>query len=191
MTDYKKQANDFLHATGTKISIDEASIQSSPDWATNGNHGIKYEVTLSNNKGTYTFNFWDSIHNSEAIKSLELLKEFKSFSINSHDFTNTHYKALDRLHQEFEELHRNKVNSIAKIRRNYEEYAKKLNPTAYDILACLSLVYEDNFEDWASSFGYDTDSITAHKTYMACIEEDRQLRRLFTSEQLEKLEEIQ
>jgi hypothetical protein len=64
-------------------------------------------------------------------------------------------------------------------------------PKAYDILACLSPLHEDNFKDFCRSFGYDTDSITGEKTYKACIEQDKNIKKLFTSEELELLTEIQ
>lgn len=63
-------------------------------------------------------------------------------------------------------------------------------PKVYDILACLSPLYEDNLKDFCDAFGYDEDSITALKTFEACKDQDRMLRKLFTSEELERLTEI-
>jgi hypothetical protein len=68
------------------------------------------------------------------------------------------------------------------------EYAAK--PNAYDVLSCLDVLYSDTFEDFCADFDYDVDSIKAEKTYIAMQEQDRALRRLFTMEQLEKLQEI-
>ena len=68
------------------------------------------------------------------------------------------------------------------------EYAE--NPNAYDVLSCLDVLYSDTFEDFCADFGYDVDSIKAEKTYRAMQEQDRALRRLFTTEHLEKLQEI-
>lgn len=64
-------------------------------------------------------------------------------------------------------------------------------PTAYSILACLSPLYEDNFEYFCASYGYNTDSINALKTYEAVKEQDYQLKKLFSQEEMEKLAEIQ
>lgn len=68
---------------------------------------------------------------------------------------------------------------------------KNIKPEAYEILACLSPLYEDSFEEFCDSFGYDIDSITAEKTYKACVDQDRNLRKLFTHAEIEKLTEIQ
>jgi hypothetical protein len=46
-------------------------------------------------------------------------------------------------------------------------------PEAADVLDCLAsdaagIENATNFEDWASEYGYDTDSRKAHRTYQAC-----------------------
>ncbi len=55
-------------------------------------------------------------------------------------------------------------------------------PELADVLYCLimdSYVLDySNFEDWAESLGYDTDSRSAEKTYRACIENALKLRQL-------------
>lgn len=184
MNEYEKQANNFLHATGTKLTVELAENQTAPIWAERDYYGKQYNVTLENPKGRYVFPFWDSVYNRETFEAIELLNSSRSFQPN----TNQEYKAIDLLK---ERLKIPKSATISFIRQKYEELKEQLNPTAYTILACLSLTYEDSFEDWADSFGYSTDSIRARESYNACIEQDRQLRRLFTSEQLERLEEIQ
>lgn len=68
--------------------------------------------------------------------------------------------------------------------------AKKHTPNAYDILSCLDGYMPSTFEDFCSEFGYDTDSIRALKTYIECQKQYDGLRKIFTSEQLEKLNEI-
>lgn len=67
----------------------------------------------------------------------------------------------------------------------------KKKPNNYDILACLSPLYEDNFEDFADNFGYVRDSLIGFNTFNACKEQDRMLRKLFNDSQLELLAEIQ
>jgi hypothetical protein len=68
--------------------------------------------------------------------------------------------------------------------------AENKKPSYYDVLACINPLSENNFKDFCDNFGYNTDSILADKTYQACLEQDRELKKLFTSEQLEKLSEI-
>lgn len=64
-------------------------------------------------------------------------------------------------------------------------------PTAYDVLAGMTKYEVGSFEDFCSEFGYDNDSRAAYKTYKAVLKEWKNVERLFTSEQIELLQEIQ
>jgi len=63
-------------------------------------------------------------------------------------------------------------------------------PEIYDILACLQKYEIGTFEDFCADFGYDNNSITAHKTYKAVLKEYQAVERLF-GDILEELKEIQ
>lgn len=140
MNEYKAQAEKFLADTGTTLEIVKAIPQKRPLWSKDDKHGINYYVTLKNNKGVYSFDFWGSVADAEKIK-------------------------------------------------HGEGHGTK--PQAYDILACLSPLYEDNFSDFCSAFGYAEDSITALKTFEALKEQDRNIRKLWDRSEIEKLNEIQ
>lgn len=63
MNEYEKQAKRFLERTETTLEIKESAIQSASRWTKEGEeHGIKYDIKLSNKRGEYNFNFWGSIH---------------------------------------------------------------------------------------------------------------------------------
>jgi hypothetical protein len=64
-------------------------------------------------------------------------------------------------------------------------------PTAYDVLASLTKYEVGSFEDFCGDYGYDTDSRSAYKTYKAVLKEWKNIERLFSSEQIELLQEIQ
>lgn len=64
-------------------------------------------------------------------------------------------------------------------------------PSAYDILTCLTKYDPVSFEDFCSDFGYDSDSRSAEKIYKAVAKEWKAIDKLFTSEQIELLQEIQ
>jgi hypothetical protein len=64
-------------------------------------------------------------------------------------------------------------------------------PNLYDILSCLEKYGYEDFEDFCSNLGYDSDSRTAEKTFKAVQREYTAICRLFTSEQIEELREIQ
>jgi len=63
-------------------------------------------------------------------------------------------------------------------------------PTMYDVLTCLQKYDVGSFEEFCANFGYSTDSITAHKTYKAVCKEYAAMKRLFTNDELEQLQEI-
>lgn len=55
-------------------------------------------------------------------------------------------------------------------------------PKLCDVLYCLVMDADvfnySSFEDWAESFGYDTDSREAEKTYNSCMQQSLQLKQL-------------
>lgn len=63
-------------------------------------------------------------------------------------------------------------------------------PTAYDVLACLTKYDVGSFENFCSEFGYSNDSIKASKLYKAVLREYNGVNRLF-SDVMERLQEIQ
>lgn len=181
MTNYKKQGEDFLTDTKTTLEVTEAIPQKKPLWCKDGeSHGIQYSVTLKNENYSYTFDYWGSIADKEMLE-IAIDQEKRGTTPQSAYF----FKLKDFLLREGFP-----IGMSALGHRLVEKTKEAIKPNAYDILACLDVLYDDNFDDFCSSFGYDTDSITAEKTYRAVQEQDRALRRLFTMEQLEKLSEI-
>ncbi len=68
-----------------------------------------------------------------------------------------------------------------------------VTPTQASILHCLILdasALDTCFNDWCDDYGYDSDSMTAFKTYQACCEEGEQLRKIFTHEQKAHLQTL-
>lgn len=63
-------------------------------------------------------------------------------------------------------------------------------PTAYDALACLTKYDPGTFENFCGDFGYDEDSRKAFKTYKAVKREWENVAKLFSTEQIELLQEI-
>lgn len=68
---------------------------------------------------------------------------------------------------------------------------RHIRPTAYDILTCITKYNPGTFEDFCAEYGYDTDSRKAEKIYKEVVNEWEGINAVFTSEDLEKLQEIQ
>ena len=66
-----------------------------------------------------------------------------------------------------------------------------IEPTEYDILACLQKYEIGSLEDFASEFGYELDRLNTKQIYKAVCREYEKVCRCFTPEQIEQLQEIQ
>ena len=64
-------------------------------------------------------------------------------------------------------------------------------PNMYDILTCLQKYEVGTFNNFCGDFGYDNDSITAHKIYKAVAKEYRNMLRVFGEDILTDMQEIQ
>jgi len=77
--------------------------------------------------------------------------------------------------------------------RNTEE-GKKATYDFYSILACLNLSHCNSFDDFCSDYGYEfkteREYTKAKQTYLDVMEQDRELRRMFNAEELQKLSKI-
>lgn len=73
----------------------------------------------------------------------------------------------------------------------HHSYSVKV-PTVADAMYCLlgERTHGEDFDGWASNFGYDTDSRKAFDIYLQCQDHEKQLNRLFTAEQVETIETI-
>lgn len=63
-------------------------------------------------------------------------------------------------------------------------------PNEYDVLSCLTKSDPDSFETFCRDFGYDPDSRTAFKIYKAVKREWENVKRLWSDEEIEELQEI-
>lgn len=168
MTNYEKQADDFLQKSNSTIKITLVGKTVNKDWKETQQRNM-YDVTITTPNGSMTFQFWDSINNTE-ISGMSLedysKRKFKC-----------HYQYLTPGDQ-------------AKASKELRAAKEAAIPTAYDVLACLQKYDPGTFEDFCADFGYDEDSKSADKTYIAVMREFKQLEKIFTTEQMEELREI-
>ena len=70
---------------------------------------------------------------------------------------------------------------------------KPVSPTIEDIFYSILLdseAGEYNFEDWADTFGFSSDSIEALNIYKACLVHYKMVRALFTKEEVDTMKEF-
>lgn len=167
--EYTKQATDFLTKCRASIKIDFAGCAINSDWKETASRN-SYNITITTQAGAMSFIFWDSIHNTEI----------------THKTAAAYYEETYRRHYE------NATESER--RRAAKELAQKKAeavPTAYDVLACMTKSDPGTFEDFCTDYGYNEDSRTAERVYIAVVREYKQLERLFTPAQLEEMQKIQ
>lgn len=167
--EYQEQALEFLRKANATMKIEVVGPGYS-DWD-DDNVRIRHRITLTTPKGSYTFPFWGSVLQAElwdTPSALETLAR-KTFG--------RHYQGLTN-------------SEKAKIREILRERREELKLKEYDVLADCTAYDPGTHEDFCAEFGYDTDSIRDLKAYLAVQKEYHELRRIFTPEQLEALQEI-
>lgn len=87
-------------------------------------------------------------------------------------------------------IKRNKKQMTVIFTDSIANYYNCKEPTAYDILACLTKYDPYSFEDFCAEYGYDVDSRKAYNTYLAVQKEYNNVQRLF-NDVIEELAEIQ
>lgn len=193
--DYEKQANDFLESTNTKLSC--KFVKHGKHFSEDTEERDIYEITLERNTRNYVFLFGQSIENSS----------FKIF--NDYENNKTEFKAfpedMARLIPESRGTNRvtrfgNPINANSQFKANCFNHFGSLNglrlvypkePSAYDVLCCLTKSDPETFDDFCSNYGYDSDSIKALKIYEKVCEEWKNIRMLYSDKEIEKLGEIQ
>lgn len=165
---YEKQAFDFLEKSNAVCKIDFGGTSFNPNWKERDLRNF-YNITISTDKGTMNFIFWDSVYNTEISKmSIE-------------DYCRKIYK------RNYFDL---SFNEKCKMQNQLKSKKQSAKPTVYDVLACLQKSDIGTFNEFCCEFGYDDDSISAHQTYIAVMDEYKKLTRIFSPEQLIELQNI-
>lgn len=172
MSNYEKQATDFLEKTGVEMDV---------KFKENGKHfeddkDVRdiYNVTFKRGLRKFSVLFGQSLRNSTKIVDTATGNEFTP---NGGCLKgNLKVTDMDRYR--------------AGLGRQLKE-VKGIPPTAYDVLTCLQKYGVGTFEDFCSEFGYDEDSRTAEKTYKAVVKEYDNVCKIWTDEEIEELQEIQ
>jgi hypothetical protein len=175
LTDYDKQAEEFLKATGTEFKT---------EFLRHGKHLIDdketrdiYRVTLKRGNREYSTEFGQSLADS-GFKALDHSGRVLSVT-NKHDQS-------DRSLKNFQSLIVRECGSLSAVK-----ITKPKEPTAYDVLTCLEKYVPGPFPDWCDEFGYSEDSRKTETIYRVVKLEFAGLQRLYTDAEIEQLREIQ
>lgn len=170
-TNYQQQAIDFLQSTNTEFSV--KYVKTGKHFSDDKQERDIYEIELKRGNRSFAFRFGQSIQNSGKYILLDgrLKAEFGRNFINDKEYKKITVPYFDK-------------KAALRPNKNYSE------PTAYDVLACITKYDPGTFEDFCSEFGYDTDSKKAEKTYLAVKDEYLNVCKLFTDAEIEQLAEI-
>ena len=169
-TDYDKQTENFLQETGVKFEA--KFLYHGPYFEEETESRDIYEITLTREgKKRYSFRFGQSIANSGLVVKR-----------NPYGRTLEDQELIPRRFQGKKQSH---------LWMHNPQESDRVYPSAYDVLSCLTKYDPGTFAEFCSDFGYDTDSRKAEKTYFAVQDEYANLKRIFSQEELEKMQEIQ
>jgi hypothetical protein len=178
ITDYQKQALDFLAAANAQIEV--KYFKTGKHFYDDKDERDIYKVTLSCKGRKFTFDFGQSINASGEYK----LKHRRIIDKVGRNFCDL--MTAKKLKAEFRYLFTpNELSNFIVKNKDYEM------PNAYDVLCALTKYDPGSFENFCSDYGYDTDSRRAENTYKAVQNEYTQLCTLFTDTELELMQEIQ
>lgn len=177
MDEYTKQAKDFLQATNTTIKHEFVGYKSHFD--ENDDKRDVYRITIKRGERQFSFDFGQSINCSRKWTPLTAYAKGQT----SHAELRN-----DKLSNSLQKVGLSKF-SFQKL--DFEKNENFSEPTAYDILACLTKHEVGSFEEFCSDYGYDTDSMKAHGVYKAVSEEWQNVQIIWNDEEIEQLQEIQ
>jgi len=170
ISEYDQQAIDFLESTGTTLTV--TFLYTGEYFPSEKDKRDIYQFTLTNDKGSYSAKFGDSLNNTQ----------FNAYATRS--------KPLD-YKSDWNFCKANKIHVSAS---GYIRPQKRRTPSAYDILACLDAYCPDSFEDFCEEYGYNELPLSEHdntmRTYLNVKEQAAGLNKLFDADQLEQLTEI-
>lgn len=163
ISEYDKQAEQFLKETNTEFKAE--FLENGLYFPNDDKTRDIYLITLKRGNREYKFRFGNS-----ELQSGKFFIWTGKGKIATND-----EKEVNKHRAKGEDVKRNK---------EFQE------PTAYDVLACLTKYDPETFKDFCASYGYDEDSRKAEKIYNAVCEEWNNIKMLYTDEEINKLREI-
>lgn len=181
---YQSQAIEFLEKTGTEIKVE--FLKTDYHFIDDETKRDIYKITLKRGNREYSFNFGQSINDS--VKFYEKNKLGNYYTIDGTEYLKDKMSGC--------KLHQSSIDSLLLtnlIARDSQEFKKIKGtpPNEYSVLASLTTIPVDTFDDFCDNYGYDNDSIKAYKTYERVKEEWKNIQILFDDNEIEQLSQIQ
>lgn len=169
---YQQNAIDFLNKTGVKMTV--KFIKNGKHFDTDKEDRDIYEIEFIRGNRSMQIMFGQSLKNS----GFYYTKGKQKIDIDRKHLENKNLLTLIRS-RDFNFLN-NKTSDIIH---------KPIEPTAYDVLACLQKYDVGTYENFCAEFGYSADSKSAEKTYKAVKDEYLKVCSLFNEQEIEILSE--
>jgi hypothetical protein len=183
MTNYEKQATDFLNKTNTTFKAE--FLKNDFYFQDDKEKRDIYKITLTRENRTMSFNFGNSIVNSgfyvqQGRHRVDLPRE--ALELSDLAIASPYHKSRIKFPQ---------LRDVLKGWTYGDKIHRPQAPTPYGVLACLQKYDCGTFEDFCAEFGYDEDSKTAEKIYNACLKEFADVQKMWNDAEIEELQEIQ
>jgi hypothetical protein len=173
MSEYIKQAKDFLTSTNTTFKAE--FLEHRLHFEGDKEERDIYEITLNRGGREYIFNFGQSINNSGFYYTKGVQKT-----------------VLDRKFLDKKDFDLSKIINCSYLNNGKSDVIHYPTvPSEYDVLACLTKYNPETFEDFCSEFGYDEDSRNAERVYEAVKDEYHNVAMLWSETEMEDLQGIQ
>lgn len=194
---YEKAAKMIAKALNLVLVVDGKELK---DHWNDGQLRDVYNLTLVRGGENYSFEFGQSLQDSahfelEYATLPENTYNEKWRKYNGGNFGAKLYFYEDDVKRDIEKILALYSKTFWK-NTEREKYIKKnfktvliegKKPGLYSVLASLTKYDPDTFDNFCSEYGYDKDSRSAYKTFLAVTEEYQNMETLFTSEELELL----
>ena len=178
MKEYEQKAKDFLEKTNTTFKA---------EFVKHGKHFIDdkdtrdiYKVTFTRGERSFFVMFGQSINDSG----------FKLCFQGGREFNHPCVERINKTGNRDEKVFKKECLSAIQSLSGLSIIQPKL-PGAYDVLTCLQKYDVGSFKDFCDEFGYDDDSIKAHKTYKLVCEEYKNVCMLWNEQELELLRGVE
>jgi hypothetical protein len=188
--DYHKQAEAFVQETGITVSFQYVGHTSRHDSKRVPTAQFRVTITRDGRK-PWAFDYSDSEHDSYEWAD-KYDKRGTSWRPNWGPKPQSLYGKVESSTKRPEDAERHAAITTGPVEWAGYLVRKRIPvPHAYDVLAGITKNDPGTFSDFCADYGYSDDSIKARDLFLAVVEEWQNIRRMFSEEEITKLQNIQ